>query len=772
MLVGTTTDKRARAVRQLGYNYINGEGVYGLLLEDKGVFGVYADVDRLTRSSRVNTALAAALISGRLTHDLSGNTNNLRDYYAVSPRLIGLEWYGTKFSIDSEQLVTDKISSWHHSHLRLRDLAKCDRHDGIYTYTFNNLEAFIMRRLLPLTNNEVTLTTFLTYIRVCPDWCARLLATMVALSDTLDQLTTILKELSQTAKQTQHIYRDDLSYIFELNVLINRVQGDVDWDKELRNRTDEMQLAQPDIRQIYKDAYQLFSDAISTGRKPIKMSWRDYDAQRWAMAPGGTIHDSSGLITPYIKAIHSEYRTKFTVYSHMPDTDLDEWTSAPPEIHARPSTKYEWGKVRALYGCDAISHKITDFAFAGAEDALPQFMPTGAAATEHNVTRMLMAMKGGVPFCYDYDDFNSQHSTDAMHAVLEAWISANTPLLHDDQVKAARWVSQSVFRQYIDMPDVQVPVRGTLFSGWRLTSFMNTVLNYLYLKQAGLDELSFHSVHNGDDVFAITNTLGDALKIVNNGKSISLRAQVSKMNIGTISEFLRMDINTKLPTTKQYLSRAVATAVHSRIETGPPTDVMAHLTAHHDRMSALVVRGGDRDTVDAISSRILSVMSRRYGLNMGELYSKYLQLHKVQGGAQDVARVSSRKIEKYSAGLINTRAAAVSELMRNGILSYKKYLEGKLKFTDNYGEQILINETNRILGVHVTKARLVAANVHDDRIKIGLYRAYANTEGMINIAKARHITRNLALVAYLFNTTLATFLSKCDNPIQWLNILV
>lgn len=47
---------------------------------------------------------------------------------------------------------------------------------------------------------------------------------------------------------------------------------------------------------------------------------------------------------------------------------------------AYASIKYEWAKLRAIYGTDLTSYILTHFAFYNCEDCLPPMFPVGQKA--------------------------------------------------------------------------------------------------------------------------------------------------------------------------------------------------------------------------------------------------------------------------------------------------------------------------------------------------------------------------------------------------------
>ena len=79
-------------------------------------------------------------------------------------------------------------------------------------------------------------------------------------------------------------------------------------------------------------------------------------------------------------------------------------------------------------------------------------------------------------------------------------------------------------------------------SGWRLTTFINSVLNCIYTKVmlAGA-KTSYRSVHNGDDVMIGCNNFQLACRAIRLGLRKQVRLQRRKCAFGGLAEFLRVD---------------------------------------------------------------------------------------------------------------------------------------------------------------------------------------------------------------------------------------
>jgi hypothetical protein len=407
-----------------------------------------------------------------------------------------------------------------------------------------------------------------------------------------------LKLEGMYAKQMQGVCELELSQLFELNVLVNRIETQVDWDKE-RSHREEPELADVSPEQVYLHSVRMFTDAKIEGKRAFVYDFREYWDQRIILMPSGSVHSQYNGDREVSKQLELPLRSKKGFFSALEHSQQEYWLTRTPEIHSYTSTKYEWGKTRALYGCDVTSHLHADFSLNKCEETFPSYIPTGSRATADYVELIARNLKHMIPFCYDYDDFNSQHSFVNMKAVLSAWKTVYGSEISQAQLESLQWTIDSIDNQFVhdSFGKHEYKTKGTLFSGWRLTSFMNTALNYAYLAAAGIEKRAAYSLHNGDDVYAALRTIGDGIDLIRSAKALKIRAQTTKMNIGTIAEFLRMDFNSKSPTARQYLTRAVATFVHSRIESGTPMAMRSVLESNYTRAEEIIARGGNEEFI-------------------------------------------------------------------------------------------------------------------------------------------------------------------------------
>jgi hypothetical protein len=318
----------------------------------------------------------------------------------------------------------------------------------------------------------------------------------------------------------------------------------------------------------------------------------------------------------------------------MPAYGVTHFTSRTPEVVGWPSIKYEWGKQRAIYGTDLTSYLLTDYAMPDAEDALSFIFPVGRTAKEEVVkARLALAGAIGVGVCFDYEDFNSQHSTQSMAEVLEAYADVFGATMHPEQRAAMDWVCLSIRKQTVNA-DQPYAACATLLSGWRLTTFVNTLLNYIYLQQCGALEPVLDSVHNGDDVLAYCSTVQGAVDMLRRADEAGIRAQAAKCVIGGIEEFLRVDRAATDPTGAQYLSRAIATAVHSRTEAREPETAYQQYASQRVRINELSQRGASYETCHTLHRFNAANTARAFKMDMAQIL--LLEgIHAVHGGLSD-----------------------------------------------------------------------------------------------------------------------------------------
>jgi hypothetical protein len=490
-----------------------------------------------------------------------------------------------------------------------------------------------------------------------------------------DFATKIKKDFSLRLKAIQNTVKYDLSNFFEFEVLTNRGMGEVDWSNERTHRVD------PNVTtfrntDIYEKACEIFQSVKATGRQPTRQRWTKFWDQRWKWAPTGSYHSQYQADDKY-RANERTLRHKLYTLCAMPRLPYEYFSKRIPECRAWPSTKYEWGKQRAIYGVDLTNFIMSSFGMLGAEDLLSSTFPIGPAATTDNVSRHVKeVLKNGLPFCFDFEDFNSQHTNEHMATVLYAYIEVFGTQLDPEQVYAIEWTAAAIANTYIKDPTSNwYKTQGTLMSGWRLTTFMNTMLNKIYVSLCD-KQSSLVTIHNGDDVLAAVTRFDTLQQFMKRCRQHNVRFQTSKCYLAAIAEFLRVDHKANKGSGTQYLARGVATFVHGPTETVIPNDLRAVLQANHTRANEILARGANPKMVEMLMTQINKHLCRLWHVSEHDL-AAILTTHQVFGG---VAEEITPEADKHNVEVVECGSRTSEEYTTDasrffpGALDYAKQL--------------------------------------------------------------------------------------------------
>nr|WGM49139.1 RNA-dependent RNA polymerase [Umbelopsis dimorpha virus 1b] len=596
------------------------------------------------------------------------------------------------------------------------------------------------------------------------------------LTDILDQDTMVdfakkAKRLSVIAKSYQNIVEPDLRTIFEIDVLVNRDVGQVDWAGEKQNRV-KPNTVNINKTKVYEEAMKLFKRTDATREKPRKLEWEEFWKTRWQWSASGSVHSQ------YHQDIKNmpkerELRNKFILLTQTPYRDFDFFACRKPEIQAWSSVKYEWGKMRAIYGTDLTSYVLAHYAFYNCEDTLPNEFPVGSKARPSYVSAKVGAiLKNRIPLCIDFEDFNSGHRNDSMQAVLTAYIDAFGSDMTEEQRVAAEWTKQSINQTYVNDnmgTKTKYKTEGTLMSGWRLTTYMNSILNYIYTKlltQSSTD--SYLSVHNGDDVLLGVRNFDIARRAVYNASKYNVRLQRSKCTFGGIAEFLRVD--RVRGDFGQYLTRNVATLMHARIESKLALSVVDLVEACEERLREFVQRGGDRAT----AARLRSIAYKRYSIiyntDISTLYT-VKNNHRVAGGISDDDGASIKVV------VVKEKGGKVAEL--------PSYLPGLADYAQILKKSLQLNiEVERIAkrlykatlnAVKLERTRVFLQNPRDPR-QLTVYRALykAHQDATDNPVYGKAILTGFVFDVLSKNgqaATLISILQQARDPMAMLKVV-
>jgi len=581
----------------------------------------------------------------------------------------------------------------------------------------------------------------------------------------------IAKRISVQAKSLQNLCATDLRSVFECEVLVNRAEGVPDWYAERDHRTNPT-LADVDAKEVYRQAYNLFHDDDPTKSKPASYDWSKFWDARWQWSAAGSVHSQYADDLKYVSP-QRELKNKFITLITHPTVPISHFTSRVPALHAWSSVKYEWGKVRAIYGTDLTSYVLTHFAFFNCEDTLPAHFPVGSKARPSYVNARITALlRDAVPFCIDYEDFNSQHSIPAMQAVMRAYVDANRRHLSPEQVSAATWAIRSIANTTVhDNMGLRCDykAKGTLMSGWRLTTFVNSVLNYIYTKMIiGQQDTVYRSVHNGDDVLIGARNFQIAVSAVSNAEKYNIRLQRTKSSFGGIAEFLRVDHIRG--SHGQYLTRNIATLIHSRIESKVAISFIDIIDAYEERIAEYLSRGGSNRLSIALRDIYYARTAVLFGNSMEDAYT-IKQAHRVMGGISTAADSSvSHLIE------IKTYKSEVP-LKKNlpGVLAYASRLAKTLNLDVPLRKICDRVYTATLNAVQLVRKKVTISKTDDEqRYKVlkGVYKAYSDVSDNALFGKAK-------MTGFIFDVMssspnlqgLAQILAGSRDPLAFLKVI-
>lgn len=594
------------------------------------------------------------------------------------------------------------------------------------------------------------------------------------LPGSLEKWGSAAKDFSADLKMHQHYTDAPLQHLFEFQVLLNRGIGAVDWGEEKQHRL-EPDVVPISYGEVFSRARDLFAGATRDGFVYAEETWENFWSRRWASTPTGSMHSQYDSDQRYIIR-ERQFRTKFFSVLQMPEIKITALTCRKPEIVAWPSIKSEWGKERAIYGTDFTSYELTDFAMPAAEEALSHMFPIGRKANERYVSKRVgLAGAEGIPVCFDFADFNSQHSLSSMLAVVMAYYDVHGPSMSPDQDAAMQWVIRSVGVQRIEGDDPYVS-KGTLLSGWRLTTLVNTVLNHVYLDWAGSLTGVLDSVHNGDDVLMYCPDVQSAVVALRNAREHGIRAQPAKCVIAGIGEFLRVDREAKEPTGAQYLTRAVATAVHARAESGLPENVRDALSAQLTRITELGQRGAPETVLRALRKDAYRNNARVFSMSISDV-SLLADTHFIHGGVStDASAPAVWRFEEDRESMYED-SGKVRHSNLPGVRAYAKSICASFMLGPTQIPSVIMRVARATQkATTLSRTAVVKVKISDpaaEKIALGIYKSASKEYAVANlVGKARMAGLPVGRLAIgvLHSDTIAR-ITTAENPIRMMQII-
>ncbi|CAM33265.1 RNA-dependent RNA polymerase [Botryotinia fuckeliana totivirus 1] len=387
------------------------------------------------------------------------------------------------------------------------------------------------------------------------------------------------------------------SLLVEAATLQGRFTNDVDMTNEIRSRTiqslvDEQVIDRPEELRPHIKALLEMSLPGDCALPDMDEWW----SSRWLWCVNGSETKKSDEALGLRGGSGRRYRRMAAEEVHSnPVPDWDGTTSVSASI------KLEAGKDRAIFACDtrsyfAFSWILNDVQKKWKGERIPLDPGKGGL---YGISRRIRNSQrgGGVNLMLDYDNFNSHHSNSVQSMIFEVLC---------DKYNAPQWykevLMESFNRMYIFKGGVRHRMLGTLASGHRGTSFINSLLNAAYIRCA-LGAAKFDtmlSLHAGDDVYIRANTLSEAADILKKCKMFGCRMNPTKQSIGfRNAEFLRLGINSRYAV--GYVARTISTLVAGNWSNLDPMEPLESLTSVISSVRSVINRGAPTIIADVIA---------------------------------------------------------------------------------------------------------------------------------------------------------------------------
>lgn len=348
----------------------------------------------------------------------------------------------------------------------------------------------------------------------------------------------------------------------EAQTLTGRGVGDCDLMAEARYRCNKGMCSQSvwacDLDKLRYYVHLVLEDEL----KDQVVEFEDLDSfwkRRWQWCVNGSHsavlghHDSRFRVKiPQVSQVHRR-----CVAEQIKDEPISTWNG---EAYFTGSLKLEHGKLRALFACDTLTYFAFEHLLRPVEakwHGHRVLLDPGRGGMVNILKRIhMMRESGGCNIMIDFEDFNSQHSLEAQKIVFEELIKLTG---YDQELGATIIRSFDHMNCYVGGRRVG-HMYGTLCSGHRATTFINSVLNAAYIATVLDTYTSYTSMHVGDDVYMVCKDIESAAVIMQRLHESTLRINPMKQSVGVhAAEFLRMAVGAD--SAQGYVARSISSAI-------------------------------------------------------------------------------------------------------------------------------------------------------------------------------------------------------------------
>jgi hypothetical protein len=512
------------------------------------------------------------------------------------------------------------------------------------------------------------------------------------------ELTTVIKAMGWNRTELG-------ATLCEAQALQGRATGDIDLEAEARyrvtNAVKEKTVACDRVR--LGEAIRAIIQRELRGAKVEFEDVDEYWSRRWGWCVNGAHgraleqHETKWRIKTLTHRVH---RRVFA--ENVKTNPVREWSGVS---YFSASKKLEAGKTRALFAGDSATYVAFNHLLMPVEKAWRGercILDPGKDGMSGVVRRVhRLQSTASVNIMLDYDDFNSQHTTESMQLVFRILCEE---VGYDLELSRKLVDSFARGRVFVGGEDYGYS-KGTLMSGHRATTFINTVLNEAYIALCTPDLYACNSMHVGDDVFVAAPNMATAVKLVRAVGSSEFRLNPMKQSVGSqTAEFLRLAIGPECA--RGYVCRSIASIISGNWVTEVRLGALEGLRVMIQAAWALMARSGDSNIYkllvtscvrmsrqrkevvsDLLSGRVAldSGPSLRCG-DMRRFYNATLRSVKVQASNKWLADVKGYATEAYLSNHVSPvekSAIAYVEMSPKRVMldaSYRKTLAHSVAF--------------------------------------------------------------------------------------------
>lgn len=470
----------------------------------------------------------------------------------------------------------------------------------------------------------------------------------------------------------QRLNYEEVSMLMYFYCFVGRPTGEADWDAEMKLRTSgwkvhNVQLQDGTVRELTPVELEGYvQDAIDklvtpSDIKPVQ-TFTDYmdNAYTW-LANGAVsgVDDGADYKATMKDALKSDVaddvrvinKKKRAYMAMMGLWDLDRLVRSADgykNVVKTHTKQNEYGKVRSLFAADMRSYLAFSYMIHPIESAIRSEATLLNATTLENLRTHEMLRHHAMaltPFTsYDFDDFNSLHNIDDQALVVKKLYQTvlkykTAPPEYDDVYD---WCYNSFWHMHVQADDVKgvkpyVINRG-LCSGHRLTTVINTVLNYTYCSII-LDSMQYNleyvpkpivRIHYGDDVVLGFQALEECRLFNTIGIQLGYDAQLSKL----MADYGRCELLRGTFTPEgdvlYSMNRVISGFVCGNWETKDVTSPDEKNMSMHDSLASMMRRGMSSQVVSVLQLDLVNY--NREKLGAGKVAESYIYSTKMMHG--------------------------------------------------------------------------------------------------------------------------------------------